>query len=302
MRRHLPSFTSLQCFEAAARHLNFTRAGEELNLTQSAVSRQVRNLEDFLGQAMFSRVGKRLELTDAGRAYADKVAAIMGQLEAETFRLMSRDRVDNVLTLATFPTFGSFWLIPRLNGFTEAYPEIQLNLITGAVPFDLDGRDIDVAVQHGGGDWPATVAHRVASEQMLAVCAPALIGAAADVPANKPPGTLPPEAVLRYTLLHLQSRPDAWNEWLRDKGVRTMAAAGGPSFEFYNLVIRAAVAGLGIAILPTIFVEDDLATGRLIAPFGPPIASQNAYYLAYLERKAELPKVTAFRDWLMGEG
>ena len=296
MRRHLPSFTSLQCFEASARHMNFTRAAEELNLTQSAVSRQVRNLEDFLGLAVFERIAKRLRLTDAGRLYAGKVAQIMGELEAETFRLMARDRIDNVLTLATFPTFGSFWLIPRLNGFTEAHPDIQLNLITGAVPFDLDGRDIDVAIQHGHGDWPATVAHRVASERMVAVCAPALV-AGGDAPAPE----LPPEAVLRHTLLHLQSRPQAWNDWLAAHGVGATAPVGGPSFEFYNLVTRAAVAGLGVAIMPTIFVEDELRTGQLIAPFGPAMASPNAYYLAYLERKAQLPNVAAFRDWLLAQ-
>lgn len=270
--------------------MNFTHAAAELNLTQSAVSRQVRNLEVFLGLELFHRVGKRLELTETGRRYADKVEAIMGELEAETFRLMARDADDKVLTLATFPTFGSFWLIPKLNGFTTEHPDIQLNLITGAVPFDLEGREIDVAVQHGSGEWPGTAAHKLASEEMIAVCAPGLVSGAA---------TLPPDAVLRHTLLNLQSRPHAWEEWLKIKGVRTSPGSSGPSFEFYNLMTRAAVAGLGVAIMPTMFVQEELRSTQLIAPFGAPVASPNAYYLAYLERKAQLPKVAAFRNWLL---
>jgi len=292
MRRILPTFTSLQCFEASARHLNFTRAGEELNLTQSAVSRQVRNLETFLRLDLFTRVNKRLSLTEEGAAYARVAGDLLDGLQDETLRLMTRDARERVLNLATFPTFGSFWVIPRLGGFTAAHPELQLNLSTGTTPFDLDSDAADVAIQHGDGDWPGAVTHRIASEETVAVCAPALVDGRARADAGE---------LARFTKLHLQSRPYAWEEWLAARGLTAPGTDTGPRFEFFNMVIRAAVAGLGVAVLPRMFVDDELASGQLVAPFGPPVLSHRAYYLAYAERKADLPKVIAFRDWLLAQ-
>ncbi|MCP5366660.1 MAG: LysR family transcriptional regulator [Hyphomicrobiales bacterium] len=296
MRRILPTFTSLQCFEAAARHLNFTRAAEELNLTQSAVSRQVRNLESFLRQDLFRRADRRLGLTEAGADYARAVAGLLDGLQAETLKVLTRDAGPQVLNLALFPTFGSFWLIPRLGGFTAAHPHLQLNLTTGTRPFDLEADDVDVAIQHGDGTWPGAVTHLIAQEETIPVCAPSLVDGRRRVPAAE---------LARFTRLHLQSRPYAWDEWMTARGLDApggeAAADTGPRFEFFNMVIRAALAGLGVAVLPRMFVGEELAAGHLVAPFGPAVLSHRAYYMAYAARKADLPKVVAFRDWLLGQ-
>jgi len=151
MRRYLPTFTALQCFEAAARHLNFTRAAEELHLTQSAVSRQIRNLEDFLQQTLFHRTGKRLVLTDAGRIYADEVAGHLDRIEASTVSVMTGASAGSVLTVGTLPTFGARWLVPRLHRFAEAHPDLQLNIVTSLRPFDFGEDGVDAAVQRGEG-------------------------------------------------------------------------------------------------------------------------------------------------------
>ena len=290
MRRTLPSLTALQCFETSARHLNFTRAAGELNLTQSAVSRQVRNLEERVGVDLFVRNKKNLALTDPGKVYAREVAGILERLESETLQLMAAQQSDTVLNLGTYPTFGSRCLIPMLQDFTTAHPDIQLDLVTGTEPFDLLGQGLDVAIQYGEGDWPGVTAHRITGEKNIVVCSPDLISAGSE---------LPPSAIKKFTLLRLRSRLNAWRSWLRSKGFRETISISGPCFQDFGMIIRAAQTGLGLAVLPTLYVGDELAAGRLVAPFGDAVDSENAYYLVHLPTAVKAKKITAFRDWLL---
>lgn len=289
MRKSLPSLTALLCFDAAARHLNFTRAGEELNLTQSAVSRQIRKLEDYLGKALFRRAGKSLHLTDEGQAYAKGIMTHLNGLEAETLKLLSDDAADMRLNVGTFPTFGSHWLIPRLPDFTRQYPDIQLNLTTGTRPFDFASGDIDVAIQHGKGDWPGVDATLLIEEQVVAVCAPSLLQ-----DQQRPA----PADLLKHRLLNLQTRLYAWPDYLTAKGLDTNKAIPGPTFETFSMMIRAARSGLGIAIVPTLFVQEELNSGHLIAPFGEAIASGRGYYVTTSPAKRRIKRIDHFIQWV----
>jgi LysR family transcriptional regulator, glycine cleavage system transcriptional activator len=289
MRRHLPTFTSLLCFEASVRHLNFTRAAEELNLTQSAVSRQVRNLEIFLQTDLFSRIKKRLVLTPEGQSYVTSINEHLNALEGETLKLITRDQEDVRLNLGTFPTFGSRWLIPKLPDFTKQHPEIQYNLTTGIKPFDFTAQDIDVAIQHGDGNWPNVEAQKLIDETVVAVCAPSLLDGCTDVEAKK---------VMEFTHLNLQTRLYAWPEWLKAQNIETQSTLLGPTFETFSMVIRAALSGLGVAIIPTMYIEDELKNGQLITPFGPEIRSERGYYLVTSSKKKSQKKVKAFISWI----
>lgn len=290
MRRTLPTSTSLLCFEAAARSLSFTRAAEELNLTQSAVSRQVRNLEDFLKTELFLRHKKHLSLTVQGLSYAKSVTQHLDRLEAETLNLMARDEADQTLNLGTFPTFGSRWLIPKLADFTSRHPDIRYNLVTSTVPFDFSRQDIDIAIQHGQGDWPDVESVKLVDETVVAVCAPSLLNDATTCSAHD---------VLGHTLLKLNTRNYAWPEWLQAQGIETSRTIHGPSFETFSMMIRAALSGLGIAILPEMYIEDELRDGRLVSPFAPALKSQRGYYLVSPKHKNDLNKVHAFRTWIL---
>ena len=290
MRRHIPTFTSLLCFEASARHLSFTRAAEELNLTQSAVSRQVQNLEEFLHTELFTRHKKRLYLTAEGRDFADVATRQLDSLEAETLKLISKDQEDPSLNLGTFPTFGSRWLIPKIAEFTQANPDLQVNFTTSLHPFDFDTQDIDIAIQHGDGNWPDVHAVELIKEEVIAVCSPSLIDQTSQHNAS---------AVMDHTMLHLKTRNYAWPEWMEANGLDTSHKTFGPQFETFGYMIRAALSGLGIAIIPTMFVEEELKDGRLVAPFGHPVQSQRGYFLVTSDKKNKLEKVKKFSDWIL---
>lgn len=264
-----------------------TRAAEVLNLTQSAVSRQIGNLEGFVRQPLFERQKKRLVPTDAGRQYAAAIGPMLASLENETLKLITWGAEDRVLTLGLLPTFGSRWLIPRLGAFTAAHPDIQLNIVTGLTPQDFSAAGVDVAIQYGAGQWDGMATYKIVEEEIIAVVAPALLKGKAE--ANIPD----------YDRLQMSTRPTAWSEWLAGNGYTDAGARGGAQFENFTMMIEAARSGLGVAVLPLMYVADDLATGRLIAPFGTPVKSTNAYYLAFPERSGGLNKVQAFRDWLL---
>jgi DNA-binding transcriptional LysR family regulator len=291
MRRILPSLASLQFFEAAARHMSFTRAARELHVTQSAVSRQIRQLEEHVGRPLFRRSKQRLVLTEAGEAYAVAVRDVLEQAEAATLQLMAYGSGGGTLTIALLPTFGSRWLVPRLGDFTSRYPDIQLNLVTQLRPFQFAGSDIDAAIHFGSDVWPGAVCHRLMGEVIVPVAAPSLLGGRARLAHA--------EHVGRYTLLQHVTRPRAWQEWLRTAGVENVDGQLGPRFEQFYMVIQAAIAGLGLAVLPRFLIQEELASGRLVVAFDRPVTSQHAYYLVHPERKTDLRRVALFRDWLL---
>jgi DNA-binding transcriptional LysR family regulator len=288
--RVLPSLAALECFDAAARRLSFTRAALDLNLTQSAVSRQIRELEAFLGQPLFLRVRQRLELTPAGESYAGTVRDLLSRVEAATLQAMVFNGKGGVLTMALLPTFGSRWLVPRLGDFIARHGDIQLNLTTRVRPFAFDGSGIDAAIHFGAGAWPGAVCHRLMGEVMVPVCAPALLGGR--------PGLEHPQDVGRFPLLQLTSRPQAWADWLCAVGAKGIDGHRGPRFEEFHMIIQAAIAGLGIAVLPRFLIREELAGGRLAVAVNRPVTSDQAYYLVHPESKKDTYKVAVFTGWL----
>ncbi len=286
-RRLLPSLTAIRTFEAVARSMSFTDAAAELNVTQSAASRQVRALEQFIGVPVFARGKRGLVLTDEGAAYAAAVKAALDAVELATLQVMANERGGGVLTVGTLPTFAIRWLIPRLGDFAVAHPRITVNLVSGDGPV-APGMGEDVALRFGDGSWPDYDAYRLGlSEVMVVVCSPetaARIGS-------------PPDLREHVLLRHL-TRPGAWPQWLAAAGLPDLDP-GGPSFEHFFMVIQAAVAGLGVALLPRFLIEDELRSGALVMPLSASTIYDGGYYLICQRGRAELPKVRAFRDWLL---
>ncbi|WP_372424020.1 LysR family transcriptional regulator [Salinarimonas chemoclinalis] len=289
---HLPSLGALAAFEAAARHLSFTRAAEELALTQGAVSRQVAGLEAQIGVKLFERVRQRVTLTAAGAAYAAEVRGALRGLSAATLNVMAFRGAGGVLDLAILPTFGTRWLIPRLPRFTEAHPGVTINFATRVRPFDFAREGHDAAIHFGEPIWPGAKLHRLMGEEIVPVASPALVSRHRLVE---------PADVLRVPLLQQATRPRAWEQWLGEAGLDPARATPGPRFEQFAMVAQAAVAGLGLAIVPRFLVEDELRAGVLVIPFDRPSRSREAYWLVYPEEKAALPAVAAFREWLLAE-
>jgi LysR family glycine cleavage system transcriptional activator len=289
-KRVLPSLTALQFFEAAARHMSFTRAARELNVTQSAVSRQIRQLEEHVGRPLFRRLKQRLVLTEPGEAYSIAVRDLLDRAEAATLQLMAYGSGGGLLTVALLPTFGSRWLVPRLGDFTTRHPDIQLNLVTQVRPFDFAGSEIDVAIHFGTDVWPGAICRRLMGEVVVPVAAPSLLGRSR---------LARPEDVGRYTLLQHATRSQAWQEWLRACGVENLDGRVGPRFEQFHMVIQAAIAGLGGARRRRGRRPAERTSGRLVVAIDRPVKSEHAYYLVHPERTADLQRVTVFRDWLL---
>lgn len=289
--RVLPSLSALLCFDAAVRHMSFTKAAAELNITQSAVSRQVRQLEEYVGRQLFRRHKQRLVLTEAGADYAKSIHDVLERAESATLELMAYGGGGGTLTIALLPTFGSRWLIPRLGDFTARYPDIQMNLVTQVRPFSFEGSNIDVAIHFGSNVWPGAICHRLMGETIVPVAAPSLLPGRSRLSE--------PEEVGQYTLLQHVTRPQAWQEWLCDCGVINVDGRRGPRFEQIQMVIQAAIAGLGIAVLPLFLIRDELASGQLVVVVDRPVKSEHEYYLVHPESKADLRRVVEFRNWLL---
>jgi len=293
MRRHVPPTSALQAFEACARHLNVTRAAEELRLTQSAVSRQLAGLEALLGLRLFQRVRQRLVLTPAGAAYAPQVRASLARLEGATLELLAHRGTGGTLNLAVSPTFGARWLMPRLPAFRVAYPGMMLNFrnyTTRLTPMDFAAEDVDAAIILTGGASPGIVSHELVEDARLPVCAPAVAAMLRR-----------PEDLSRQVLLQQTTRPRGWVEWLDKARLEGIDGLRGPQFQNMAMVAEAAAAGLGVALLPAFLIEADVACGRLATPFSQVLSGGMAYRLIYPEVAEEVPALRAFRDWLLRE-
>ena len=291
-RRSIPSLASLQAFDSAARLLSFTRAADELALTQSAVSRQIQTLEDGVGLPLFRRTGNRLVLTEAGENYHREIAPLLESLRSATLRLMAFKGAGGTLRLVVLPTLGMKWLVPRLPRFIAAHPEVQVSLNTRTTPLDLRDTEFDAAIQHGEPTWPGAVAVRLMGEELVVVASPSLL------PRTKAARR---EALLSLPLLQQGTRPDAWSEWFRAAEVPRDDAYGGLRFEQFSHVIQAATAGLGLALVPRFLVIDEIRAGQLAEVSTHVLAGPRPYCLVYPERKAHDPAVTAFRVWLQAE-
>jgi DNA-binding transcriptional LysR family regulator len=293
MRRKLPSTQALNCFEAAARHQSFTRAAQELNLTQGAVSRQVAVLEEFLGVPLFRRTQHGMVLTPAGADYARHVRQRLDALERDAVELMGRRGQGDSLTLAAVPTFATRWLIPRLNGLAAEQPELLVHFETRTRPFLFTDTGIDAAIWAGTPQqlqqWAGTQATHLMDEDVLPMCSPKLLANGQEVR---------PEALAQMPLLQQATRPEAWRQWFDAQGVDAPRAMAGPRYELFSMQAAAAISGLGVALMPTLLVQDELASGALAVVCARPLKAQRAYYLVQ-PQIPERPALAVFREWVV---
>src|SRR5262245_35955592 len=286
-----PTTGALEAFESAARHGSFTRAASELHVTQGAVSRQIRQLEQQLGTRLFQRVRQRVVLTDAGRRYREDVRRMLDQLEVATQRAMAFADGTNVLTIAVVPTFSSNWLAPRLARFAQRHPNITINCFVWLPRFDL-GMQCDAAIHLGAARWPDAHAYRLMDWDAIPMCS-ATYRAAMRLRTSSD--------LTRATLLHQINRPTGWSDWFAAEGIHSPDVARGPRFELVAMLIEAAVAGLGVALLPMCLTEAERSAGRLtVLPSRRP-HREDGVFLVVPDTNRDLPALQIFRDWLMEE-
>lgn len=308
MARKLPSLNAVRTFEAAARHMSFSRAADELCVTQGAVSRQVKALETYLGVSLFVRLTRAVQLTEHGRQYLAIVRETFDRLEEATSRIVGQPE-SGVLTVNVLPTLAMRWLIPRLPRFTAAYPGIEVRMITSIRPVHFGRDDLDVAIRvgvpphtqpsHNGPridlemaeDWTGVRTIALFPDVLVPVCSSVLCNGA--VPLRRPAD------LAKHLLLHTATRSHAWPDWLRAIGLEHAVAQDGPAFGHFFMTLQAAMEGRGVALLPRILVEGDLASGSLVIPFEAAAESSGAYYLLCRERQWGFPKIRAFRQWLL---
>lgn len=289
IEHRLPPLNALRAFEAAARHLSVKHAANELCVTPGAVSQMLKMLEAHLGVTLFRRVNRGIFLTDAGQAYLPPVRNAFRQIAEATRRVTVADDT-GILTVSVTPFFASAWLVPRLQAFQDAHPEIDLQLVTGNALADFVRDGVDVAVRHGLGRYPDLSSERVLTVEIVPVAAPALVARLGAPPE--------PVALTRWPLVHDFERK-AWQRWFQAQGIDDIAAPRGPSFDDPGLLLRAVLAGQGAGLLPAALVASDLAEGRLVTLADVTWLEDFAYYLVYPEASRERAKVAAFRAWIL---
>jgi LysR family glycine cleavage system transcriptional activator len=291
MTVRLPSLTGLRAFEAAARHLSFTRAAAELNVTQTAVSHQIRRLEEQLGLRLFVRRNRSLHLTREAQDYLPSVHAAFEDLRLATERLLRADR-PALLTVSTMPSLAAKWLMPRLGGFQEAHPAIEIRITASTHLVDFRRDEVDVAIRYGRGRWPGLRADWLMTEDLFPVCSPALLGG--ERPLRRP------EDLAHHTLLHARMSRDDWQLWLTAAGLPpSLASRRGLTFDETLMALEAAIDGLGVALGRTPFVEADIAAGRLVIPFDVKLPAEAGFYVVAPHETADTPKIALFRQWLV---
>jgi len=291
-RRFLPAMSELLAFEAAARLGSFTAAASELHLTQSAVSRQVRSLEERLGSRLFVRERQTVRLSRAGEAYAAEVREVLSRISQATLRFRANPN-GGALNLAILPTFGTRWLAPRLPRFLAASPEVTVNLSTRLAPFDFRADPMDAAIHFGRTDWPGAEFEELMREEVVPACSPAL---------RKQHRFRQPADLLKAPLLHLRSRPDAWRKWFMEMHVDVGGSVPGMQVDEFAVAAQAAAAGIGIALLPRFLTAVEFDRGDLVhAIDGGGIESTERYYLVWPASRSNYAPLLAFREWLRVE-
>ncbi len=288
----LPPLNAVRVFEAAARHLSFGGAAAELHVTPSAVSHAVKSLEGFLGSALFHREGRGVILTPEGEAFLPPIQDALAQVQGAVLSL-ARQKEARPLTLSVAPSLAVGWLMPRLSKFQLAHPEIEIRLSASTGLVDLQHSDFDASVRSGSGAWPGLTSHFLMEEELVALCSPALIDARG--------GLARPEELTEVTLIHELPRLGQWRSWFAAAGVAHPDPERGPKLENSALAVDAAIAGLGVVLANKSFVGAHLEAERLTVPFDVEALGRYSYYLAYLSDYGELPRIAAFRDWLLGE-
>ena len=283
MARHLP-LNALRAFESSARHLSFTRAARELNVTQAAVSQQVRALEERLGAQLFKRLPRGLGMTDEGQALLPVLSDAFGRIDA-VLKQFEGGHFHEVLTVGVVGTFAVGWLMPRLNLFRSAYPFVELRLLTHNNLVDFAAEGFDFAIRFGDGNWPGTQAVALLDAPLSALCAPEV------AKRLRTPRDLAAETLLR------SYRADEWALWLTAAGLPESAVRG-PVFDSSRLMVEAAMLGAGVALAPARMFERELQAGRLVRPFDVEVDT-GGYWLTWLKSKRMAPAMQVFRDWIV---
>jgi LysR family glycine cleavage system transcriptional activator len=291
MPRRLPALNALKAFEAAARHESFTRAAEELYVTQGAVSHQVKALESELGVKLFNREQQRLVITDAGRQYLTILRDAFDRIALGTEQLLQRQS-SGALTVSTSPDFAAKWLVNRLGRFAEEHPNIDLRVSATLHHIDFAREDVDLAVRHGDGNWPGLEVVRLCAEQLFPVCSPKLLTGRNRL--------TKPADVLKFPLIHVDDRKD-WARWMEAAGVQDAELTHGPVLNRVSMAIDAAVDGQGIVLARTTLAATDLINGRLMRPFAEELRLAKGYWIICPKATTALPKIVTFRDWLLAE-
>ena len=289
MRRKIPSTQAMAVFESAARHQSFTKAADEMAVTQSAVCRQIGGLEEFLGLKLFRRTRRGVTLTDVGLSYSKQVSLRLDEIERDALQVMSGNGHGETLELGVMPTFATKWLLPRLQSFLDAHPGVTVNLTPRVRPFLFDETRLDATLYAGVASWPGTEGIFLMRESMVAVGSPKLIAPRKTVSATQ---------LLRQTLLQQTTRPYVWRQWLASQGIQAENDLVGPQFELFSMLTEAAILGMGAALIPRFLIEDELRRGLLVVLVEHEYLSAQSYYLIYPEGKSERPLLRAFQGWL----
>jgi LysR family glycine cleavage system transcriptional activator len=291
MSRRLPPLNALRAFEAAARHLSFTRAADELHVTQTAISHQIKALEERLAVRLFRRLPRGLLLTEEAQRYLPPVRDAFDQIAAATEQLGAGGSSGR-LTVSVLPSFAAKWLVPRLGRFRATHPDLDLRISASSQLVDFARDDVDIAIRMGRGRYPGLRVDRLFGESMLPVCAPKLLSGAH--PLRRP------EDLREHVLLHDDDHT-GWQLWLELSGVEGVDPTRGPIFTDSAMVVQAAAEGQGVALARRVLAAGDLAAGRLVQPFEVSLPHDLAYYLVSPEATAEQPRIKAFRAWLLAE-
>jgi LysR family transcriptional regulator, glycine cleavage system transcriptional activator len=291
MTGRLPSLNGLRAFEAAARHMSFTLAASELNVTQTAISHQIRRLEQELGVRLFVRQNRSLSLTPEATEYLPGVRAAFNDLRLATDRLLRRDD-DHVLTVSTLASLAAKWLLPRLSAFQEAHAGIDVRITTSTSLVDFQRDKVDAAIRYGRGQWSGLRAEWLMADELFPVCSPALLKG------SKPLSC--PADLKDHVLLHTSNtNSDDWRLWLTAAGLPTdISKQPGITFDLTFVTVQAAIDGIGVAMGRTSYVKDDIAKGRLVVPFKIALPADAGFYLVSPQGRADTPKLAAFRNWL----
>jgi LysR family glycine cleavage system transcriptional activator len=291
MTARLPSLNGLRAFEAAARHLSFTNAASELNVTQTAISHQIRRLEEELGIRLFVRQNRALTLTPEAKDYLPGIRAAFNDLRLATDRLLRKDNA-HVLTVSTLASLAAKWLLPRLSSFQEAHPGIDVRITTSTALVDFRSGDVDAAIRYGRGHWPGVRADWLTADELFPVCSPALLEGSNALKC--------PQDLAHHTLLHSSGGyDDDWRLWLTAAGLPTdISKQPGLTFDLILVTVQAAIDGIGVAMGRTSYVEADIAKGRLVVPFKITLPTDAGFYLVSPQGRADSPKLAAFRQWL----
>ena len=287
MPRTLPPLEMFRFFEAAARHLNFTQAAKEMHVTHGAVSQRIKRLEEHLGTPLFRRSGRGMLLTDEGRRLLERVRAAISEI-AEGVEAIRPGDADRILTISTMPCFAAYWLLPRLADFNEHHPDIQVNIRAALSLTDFTRDGVDMAVRFGPGTWPGLISIKLYDEELVPVCSPELRG-----------GRLPrvPADLLKAPLLHDERQP--WSIWFEAVGLDYRDTGQRPRYSDSNLLLPAAIAGLGVALARASLVEADLAAGRLVQLFSRSVPTRYSYFIVYPPGSETSERIQVFQQWLL---